>query len=638
MKVEVDTTRYTDILKEYWGFSSFRSIQLDIIESICSGRDTLGLMPTGGGKSITFQVPALALEGTCLVITPLIALMKDQVAQLRRRGIQAAALHAGMSRDSMVTVLDNASYGGVKLLYISPERLTTELFQNRLHHLNVSFIAVDEAHCISQWGYDFRPSYLKIADFRCLLPDKAVLALTATAPPHVVEDIQDKLHFSRHNVFSMSFERSNLAYIVRHATDKHEEMVHILRSLPGTAIVYTRSRQKTKETAELLQAAGISATFYHAGLEHAVRNQRQQQWIEGRQRVMVATNAFGMGIDKADVRLVIHIDTPDSIEAYFQEAGRAGRDGNKAYAVLLYNNSDKQQLIRRIDETFPDKDYIKSVYDDLAYHFVIGTQTGAGRSFAFDIDQFCYTFKHFPVRVMGALATLQRCGYLEYDADPDTRAQLMFTVGRDELGRLNADNPIEERVVLCLLRNYPGLFTKHITIDEGYIAAQTDLDTHQVYIVLRTLAQRRVANFIPRKKTPYITYARERVKDEEFFIPSEAHDELKARYAERIGAIIQYMNNDGVCRSRQLLHYFGETRSRNCGKCDVCQSDHRRSALQTECTTTPTEAILQLLSDGKPHTLDELQQLHHDSADIDRALTLLINEERINLRGNTLSC
>ena len=629
-------TRYTDILKEYWGYPSFRSIQLDIIESICQGRDTLGLMPTGGGKSITFQVPALAMEGTCLVITPLIALMKDQVAQLRKRGIQAAALHAGMSRDNMVQVLDNASYGGVKLLYISPERLSTELFQKRLHHLNVSFIAVDEAHCISQWGYDFRPSYLQIADFRCLLPGKAVLALTATAPPRVVEDIQEKLHFSSHNVFSMSFERSNLAYIVRHAEDKLEEMRHILQSVEGAAIVYTRSRQKTKETADFLNAAGLSATFYHAGLEHAVRNQRQQQWKEGRQRIMVATNAFGMGIDKADVRMVIHIDTPDSLEAYFQEAGRAGRDGKKAYAVLLCNDNDKRRLAQRIDETFPDKTYIKQVYDDLAYHFVVGSQMGEGQSFAFDIDQFCFTFKHFPTRVIGALATLQRCGYLQYDADPDTKARFMFTVQRNELNRLEATTPFEERVILFILRNYPGLFTRYINIDEGFIATQTDLDTHQVYVVLRSLAQRGVASFIPRRKTPYITYTCERVKDEDFAITPQAYDELKERYIERITAMVNYMSNDTVCRSRQLLHYFGEERSHNCGQCDVCHTNHKKPLLPTESDLSPTEAILQLLSDGKPHALQELNTLPHDSVDIDRALQQLMHEERIDLRDNML--
>lgn len=632
----MQSSRYDDILREYWGYDSFRGIQRDIIESIGAGHDTLGLMPTGGGKSITFQVPALAMEGVCIVVTPLIALMKDQVAQLRRRGIQAAAIHSGMSRDSIVTVLDNACYGGVKLLYMSPERLGTELFRKRLHHLRISFLAIDEAHCICQWGYDFRPAYLQISELRLLLPEVPVLALTATATPQVVDDIQRQLRFRRPNVFSMSFERSNLAYIVRHAEDKEEEMVHILQTLPGAAIVYTRSRQKTKDIAELLNAAGISATCYHAGLEHAQRDQRQQLWIRGRKRVMVATNAFGMGIDKADVRLVLHIDTPDSIEAYFQEAGRAGRDGEKAYAVLLCNDNDKRRLTQRIDENFPDKQYIKSVYDDLAYFFVVGSQMGAGKSFAFDIDQFCYTYKHFPTRVSGALATLQRCGYLQYDEDPDTRAHFMFKAQRSDLDRIRPETPLEEQVITFLLRSYPGLFTSLISIDEGYIATQTGLDTHQVYIVLRSLAQRGVATFIPRRKTPFITYTQDRVKDDEFHIPPQAYDDLKERYIERITGMVRYMDNSSVCRSRMLLHYFGETQSHNCMMCDVCRHTDT-TLLQASPLCSAEQAILQLLSDGQPHPLSQLQQLPYDSSETDRALAMLTQEESIHIEGDCIS-
>ena len=367
---------FGNILRQYWGYPDFRGIQKDIIDSIGSGKDTLGLMPTGGGKSITFQVPAVAAEGVCLVVTPLIALMKDQVQNLRKHGIMAAAIHSGMTRSEIIQTLENCIFGHMKLLYISPERLGSELFQTKLKHINVSFITVDEAHCISQWGYDFRPSYLHIAKIRKLKPHAPVLALTATATPEVIDDIQEKLGFMQKNVFSMSFERKNLTYVVRETLDKDSEMMHILRSMTGSAIVYTRSRRRTKEIADLLESNGISATFYHAGLEHTAKDIRQQRWHDDQARVMVATNAFGMGIDKPDVRIVIHYDCPDSIEAYFQEAGRAGRDGNRAYAVLLYDKSDTRKLLNRINDNYPPKEYIAKVYDDLACFFQRGAGSG----------------------------------------------------------------------------------------------------------------------------------------------------------------------------------------------------------------------------------------------------------------------
>ena len=389
---------YKAILKQYWGFDSFRGIQEDIINSIGNGQDTLGLMPTGGGKSITFQVPTLAMPGLCLVITPLIALMKDQVRNLRDRGIKAAAVYSGMTREEIVITLENCIFGNYKFLYISPERLETEIFQAKLHYMKVSLIAIDESHCISQWGYDFRPAYLKIAEIRKLLPDTPVLALTATATPEVVKDIQSKLAFRKENVFRMSFERKNLAYVVRRTENKGEELLHILESVGGAAIVYTRSRGKTKETALFLNENGITATFYHAGLNNDIKDERQKAWQNDKCRVMVATNAFGMGIDKPDVRLVIHIDFPDSPEAYFQEAGRAGRDGNKAYAILLYAQSDKAVLKKRISDTFPDKEYVRRVYEDINYYYQMPMGEGKGRVFAFNIDEFCRNFKHFPIQ------------------------------------------------------------------------------------------------------------------------------------------------------------------------------------------------------------------------------------------------
>ena len=494
---------YKEILHQFWGYDDFRGIQREIIESIGSGHDTLGLMPTGGGKSITFQVPALCSEGTCIVITPLIALMKDQVQHLRQRGIRAAAIYSGLSREEIITTLENCILGSTKLLYVSPERLSSELFRTKLRHMRVSFITVDEAHCISQWGYDFRPSYLEIADIRKELPGIPVLALTATATPTVVQDIQEKL--SGHpgktgfNVFKMSFERKNLAYVVRHAADKREQLIHILNSVGGCAIVYARSRRRTKEVAELINNAGISATFYHAGLDHSVKDERQRSWQQDKVRVMVATNAFGMGIDKPDVRLVIHIDSPDSIEAYFQEAGRAGRDGQKAYAVLLCNEADHRKLDKRINDTFPEKEYIKQVYEHLAYFYQVGVGSGYHATFEFNIDEFCHKFHHFPIQVDSALKILNRAGYIEYTEEQDNQARVMFTVSRNDLYRLEGNSPNEDKVITALLRNYGGLFVDYNFIDEGVLASQCGLQPQQVYLSLKSLSQKYILHFIPQK-------------------------------------------------------------------------------------------------------------------------------------------
>ena len=633
--------KYRQILKQYWGYDDFRGIQREIIESIGNGHDTLGLMPTGGGKSITFQVPALCSNGTCIVITPLIALMKDQVQNLRRRGIQASAIYSGLSHEEIVTTLENCILGNTKILYVSPERLSSELFRTKLRHMRVSIITVDEAHCISQWGYDFRPSYLRIADIRRDHPNVPVLALTATATSAVVQDIQDRLTLSssksekpglsgtaRFNVFRMSFERKNLAYIVRHAPDKRQQLIHILNSVAGCAIVYARSRRRTKEVTELLCEAGISATFFHAGLDQATKDERQRDWQQDKIRVMVATNAFGMGIDKPDVRLVIHIDCPDSIEAYFQEAGRAGRDGQKAYAVLLYNEGDRRKLSKRINDTFPDKDYIKKVYEHLAYYYQIGVGSGFHATFEFNIDDFCHKFHHFPIQVDSALKILNRAGYIEYTEEQDNQARVMFTVTRNELYRLEGNSPDEDRVITALLRNYGGLFVDFNFIDESFIASQCALQPQQVYLILKSLSQKHILHFIPQKKTPYVRYLQRREDMDHVQIPPSVYEERKVLFQERIQAMINYATCDNICRSRQLLRYFGEADSHDCRQCDVCL-DHTNGHASESTLSPEANAILELLADGKAHPITILNSIQLPTGKLDAILDYLLREEYI---------
>ncbi len=500
----------------YWWYPDLRCIQRDIIESIACGRDTLGLMPTGGGKSITFQVPALVKEGVCIVITPLIALMKDQVQHLRERGILADAIYADKSRNEILQTLDNCIFGGVKILYVSPERLTSELFQTKLKY------------------------------------------------------IHERLHFAEKNVFKMSFERKNLAYVVRNTSNKQGEMVHILQSVKGSAIVYARSRKRTKEMAELLSKKGISATFYHAGLAPDEKDVRQKAWQADEVRVMCATNAFGMGIDKPDVRMVIHIDCPDSLEAYFQEAGRAGRDGEKSYAVLLFDRSDESKLKKRIDDTFPPKEMIQDVYEHLAYFYQIGVGSGCGKTFEFDIDKFCITYKFFPTKVDSALRILERSGYLHYEDDPDGKARVMFLLGRNELYILDQLPPTQEAVITALLRSYGSLFVDLTFIDEHLIARQAELNIQQVYFALKNLAARHIIKFIPRRKIPFISYTRDRVDGNKVQIPQEVWEGRREQYMKRIQSMLQYAKNDEICRSRQLLAYFGEHNETKCQQCDVC--------------------------------------------------------------------
>ena len=628
------TDKFQEILRTYWGYPDFRGIQRDIIESISQGKDTLGLMPTGGGKSITFQVPALAQDGVCIVITPLIALMKDQVSHLKERGILADAIYADKSRSEIIQTLENCIFGGVKILYVSPERLSTDIFQTKLRHIKVSFITVDEAHCISQWGYDFRPSYLKISDIRKLKPGTPILALTATATPEVVDDIQNQLQFSEKNVFKMSFERKNLAYIVRITTDKHGEMVHILKCVQGSAIIYVRSRRRTKEIAEILNKNGIPATFYHAGLDPAVKDERQREWQEDQIRVMVATNAFGMGIDKPDVRMVIHIDCPDSLEAYFQEAGRAGRDGNKSYAVLLYDASDERKLTKRINDTFPEKELIRDIYEHLAYFFQIGVGSGCGKTFEFNIEKFSYIYKYYPTKVDAALRILEQCGYIHYEDNPDGKARLMFNLNRSDLYLLDNLSENEDQVVTALLRIYGGLFTDFVYIDESLIAQQAELSIQQVYFALKCLATKHIITFVPRRKIPYITYTRDRIDGDKVVITQEAYENRKEQFVKRINSMIAYAQTDFICRSQQLLRYFGEETKEDCKQCDVCLEHKGNDSVAKQMFEKAKESILQILGDQKKHHITELREIQVPSQQLENALEMLVSENQIHIDGS----
>jgi ATP-dependent DNA helicase RecQ len=628
---------YLEILKQHWGYDNFRGIQEEIIQSIGQGKDTLGLMPTGGGKSITFQVPALAKEGLCIVITPLIALMKDQVRNLKERGIKAVAVYSGMTREEILVALENCIFGDYKFLYVSPERLDTEIFQTKLRRMNICMITVDEAHCISQWGYDFRPAYLKIAEIRQMLPEVPILALTATATPEVVNDIRLKLGFREGGqTFRMSFERKNLAYIVRHTEDKQKELIHILQKIQASAIVYTRNRKRTREITELLTANNISATFYHAGLSNEAKDQRQKSWLTGESRVMVATNAFGMGIDKPDVRIVIHIDMPDSPEAYFQEAGRAGRDGQKAYAVLLYAKSDKVNLNKRISDTFPDKEYIRKVYEDINFFFQMAMGDGAGCTFAFNIDEFCRNFKHFPVQADSALKILTRAGYLDYTDEQDNASRLIFTLRRDELYKLQEYEADIEKLIHVILRSYTGLFTDYAFINEESLSIRTGLSRQRVYEILVMLTQRRILHYIPRKKTPYIIYSQKRIEKERLIISPEIYEKRKESYASRIKAMIDYATAEEKCRSRMLLHYFGEKNEHNCGQCDVCLKKHE-SGIKLGEFQELKERILEVLKEGPLSSVELCEKLKVSATQISPVVSFLISEEIIYLRNGILS-
>jgi ATP-dependent DNA helicase RecQ len=560
------------ILKQYWGYDAFRPLQEDIIQSVADGNDTIGLMPTGGGKSLTFQVPALAKEGICIVITPLIALMKDQVENLKRKEIKAAAIHSGLTREEINITLDNCIFGGVKFLYVSPERLGTDIFKEKLRQMQVNLLAVDEAHCISQWGYDFRPSYLNIASIRELLPDTPVLALTATATPEVVDDIQERLLFKKKNLFQKSFKRDNLVYVVRQAEDKEQQLLNIINKVPGSAVVYVRNRKKTQEYAELLVKNGVSASSFHAGMPQDAKDQRQQRWTNGEIRVIVSTNAFGMGIDKPDVRLVVHMDAPDSLEAYFQEAGRAGRDGKKAFAVFLWSNNDKIRLNRSVAVTFPEKDKILTVYEALGNFFQLAVGSGFGMIYDFNLTLFCKNYRMNLMTVFNSLKILQRAGYLEFTEELELSAKVHFIIRRDDLYKFQVANEDFDRFIKLLLRSYTGLFTEYVPIDEELLAKRMEVARDTIYQYLVKLSQLRVIKYIPQKKTPLITYTTSREDSKYIELRKEVYKDRKEKYELRIQSVIDYGTTSHICRSKQLLRYFGQKGGENCGLCDVCQS------------------------------------------------------------------
>ena len=565
-----------DVLKQYWGYDAFRPLQQDIIQSVLDGRDTLGLMPTGGGKSITFQVPTMAMDGMALVVTPIISLMKDQVDRLRALNIKATYLYAGLTRAEVNRTYEKCLYGNYKFLYVSPERLQSQSFMERLRQMPVSLIVVDEAHCISQWGYDFRPSFLRIAEVRKLFPKVPVLALTATATPVVVEDIQRCLQFRETNVFSMSFARSNLSYVVRHTEEKATELAHILRSVPRTAIVYVRSRKRAKQISDELNRLGIRADFYHAGLYVEDKEDKQNKWTTDQCRVMVATNAFGMGIDKPDVRLVVHVDIPNSLEEYYQEAGRAGRDGKRSYAVLLVKHTDQRTLRRHITEAFPDKDFIRNVYERVGNFLGVSIGEGYQQMFDFNFNLFCQTFNLPVLATHNALRILTQSGYIEFVEEIETQSRVMILARKDQLYDLDTTTPGADQVLQAILRLYTGLFAAYVFINEDVISYRTGLDQETIYKSLLELTRMHILHYVPRKRTPYIIYTTSREEPKYVLIPKAIYEDLRQRMTDRIEATINYAYSDTGCRERMLLGYFGEQRGDACGQCDLCIDMRKR--------------------------------------------------------------
>ncbi len=628
--------RFNEILEKYWGFSDFRPLQDEIIKSVADGKDTLGLMPTGGGKSLTFQVPTLTMEGICIVVSPLVALMKDQVQNLKEKGIKAELLYSGLYAREIEIILDKCLFGGIKFLYISPERIRSDLFQKKLKQMNVCLIAVDESHCISQWGYDFRPSYLKITELRDLLPNVPVLALTATATIEVVADIQAKLKFSQENVFRKSFERENLVYLVREIEDKRRYLLKILTKQKGSSVVYVRSRKKCKELAEFLKTNGVKTEFYHAGLKNDVKDLRQDRWKKGIVQVMVATNAFGMGIDKSDVRTVVHMDLPDSLEAYFQEAGRAGRDGKKAYAVMLYAKPDRVQLLKRISTTFPEQDLVKRVYQSVGNFLQVAEGAGRDAIFDFDLGLFCHNFKFNVLQAFNSLKILQRAGYLELTDDLEHESRIHFRVNRDDLYKFQVANKDFDAFIKMLLRSYTGLFTDFVPLNIDLLAKRTKASKELIAKYLKELSKYKVIQYIPRKKTPYLIYTQERLPLNFIKLTKDVYQKRKDNLCSKINSIINYAETKTICRSKYLLQYFGQEHAPDCGFCDICKEAKGKGLTKLEFKDIYEEIVSIIGADI--YCVNKLieQSIHSEESVLEVIRFLKDNEEIESLDGNMI--
>lgn len=617
------------LLLKYWGYTSFRGIQREIIDSIFSGKDTLGLMPTGGGKSIAFQVPALAMEGTCIVVTPLIALMKDQVGRLRQLGIKATAVYSGMKHDNIIAALENCILGDYKFLYLSPERLGSELCLTKLRHMKVSFVCVDEAHCISQWGYDFRPSYLALGNLRKLLPGKPFLALTATATPEVIDDIQEKLGFSRKNVFRMSFARPNLHYSLHRTATDEAGLDHVLNLYPGSTIIYTNRRQKAEDISAMLGMKGHSVTFFHAGLPDLEKDFRQRDWQEGRIRIMVATNAFGMGIDKPDVRLVVHLDPPDSLEQYYQEAGRAGRDCNLSHAVLFCNGKEITSLQRQLQRTFPPKEKIQELYDHICYFLQIPEGGGYERTREFKVQEFCINFHHSFSEVRPMLSLLEMAGYIRFTDEEETISHLYITATRSQL--YNTIHGETEKLFNYLLRRYTGIFQEFVYIDEDDISIATGMPVKEIYERLVALGQMHIVRYIPRKRIPYLTLTKHRVEGKDVFIPPHVYEDRHARFKKRIDSVIDYITDTSNCRTSLLLQYFGEKAKDRCNNCDNCDA---ANALPTQESVYDSiyKDIKAQLANGPKYGY-ELDLTKYRAADIEHVIRIMTEDGELQQDG-----
>lgn len=626
-------TEPLEILSRHWGHTSFRPLQEEIIRSVLSGNDTLGLLPTGGGKSITFQVPALMLPGLTIVVTPLISLMKDQVDNLKRHDIQAAFLHSGLTPSEQRLALDRCRFGKAKLLYMSPEKLSRDSFIDNLRTMNISLTVVDEAHCISQWGYDFRPSYLNIRKLRDTFPEIPILALTASATPEVRKDIAVNLGMRTPHLFAQSFARPNISYVVRHTEDKNGMLLKALNSMSGSAIVYVRSRKRTCEIADRLNEAGISALSYHAGMDISDKNDRQRRWKDNEARVMVATTAFGMGIDKSDVRIVVHYDIPSSLEEYYQEAGRAGRDGEPAIALLIAAKYDKGTLTRRLTDAFPPRDYIRRIYHLACVYMDIPMGGAFNTVHEFDIDHFCERFSLNRTMVKSALALITRAGHFEYVEDGNPKSRIILKMTKRELYDLRLDTTTDS-VLQLILRTYTGLFAEFTPIDEELIASRAGLDHETVYQALLTMARARILSYIPRSLIPYIYFTSSRKETSEVKIPVEVYETRKKSMERRIAAVKDYVWSNQECRVARMLSYFGENDVRHCGKCDVCRD--RKANARTD--TNLKDSIIYLASQPGGKTISYIsEQVGVRAETIINCIRPLLDSGRIRLKGTIIT-